>query len=273
MIKDMGLLSAKYDETVKSSKHAENFEEARTPIGYQTGLDLLDYMNGKQINVKDDKPYFSLGIDEGCYVMLVGKSGTSKTTLALQMAANIIKPFEEGMIYLDDIEGSTDKVRIHNITKMSYPEIREKVRHRQLGITCESFYENICMIHKDKMELAKKHPDEFLIHTGKKDTNGNEIVTLPPTVYILDSLALLVPATLSEEETLSGQMSTTAAAKMNAKIFRQIIPKIKQANIILIAINHITTKIEINAAVHTKAAINYLKPDEATVGELYYCLL
>jgi len=39
-------------------------------------------------------------------------------------------------------------------------------------------------------------------------------------------------------------MSTTAAAKMNAKIFRQIIPKIKQANIILIAINHITTKIE-----------------------------
>jgi uncharacterized protein YfeS len=116
------------------------------------------------------------------------------------------------------------------------------------------------------MTLAKEHPDEFLIDTGLKDRNGNDIVNLPPTVYILDSIALLVPENISKEEELSGQMSTTAAAKANAKIFREIIPKLKQANIILIGINHLTTKIEINPMIHTKAAINYLKTDESTVG-------
>ncbi len=262
----MGLLSQSYNEEVKKSKHADLFEKARTPFAYSTGLDLLDHMNGKWIDVRGDKGYYSLGVDEGTYIMLIGKSGTSKTSIALQMASNIIKGYDEGMIYLDDIEGATDETRIHNITKMSYDEIDEKVVRRNTGINCESFYENISMIARKKEELAKEYPDEFLIHTGKKDFRGEEIVTMPPTVYILDSLALLVPANISEEEQLSGQMSTTAAAKMNAKIFRQVIPKIKKANIILIAINHITTKIEINPMVHTKAAVNYMKPDEAVTG-------
>jgi hypothetical protein len=191
---------------------------------------------------------------------------THNTTFALQLASSIIKGYDEGMIYLDDIEGATDSVRIHNITGLSYDEIKEKVIHRQVGISCESFFKNISIIAKQKEELAKEYPDEFLVHTGRKDSNGNEIVNMPPTVYILDSLALLVPDNLTEEEELSGQMSTTSTAKMNAKIFRQIIPKLKKTNIILIAINHLTTKVEINPMVHTKAAINYLKPDESTVG-------
>jgi RecA/RadA recombinase len=161
------------------------------------------------------------------------------------MASHIIKGYDEGMIYIDDIEGATDTTRIKNITGMSYDDIAEKVVHRNTGITCESFFENISMIYSQKMKLAKEYGDEFLVHTGKKDFNGNEIISMPPTVYILDSLALLVPENISEEEKLSGQMSTTAAAKTNAKIFRQIVPKLKKANIILIAINHITTKIEI----------------------------
>ena len=262
----MGLLSSAYEDAIKSSKHPENFVRATTQFGHSTGIDLLDYMNGKWIDVKNDKGYYSVGVDQGSYVCLIGKSGTSKTSLAIQMAYNIIKPYEEGLIYLDDIEAATDEVRIHKLTKMDYDEIHAKVIHRQSGITCESFYENINMIYTKKMQLAKEHPAEFMIHTGKKNTRGEEIIIMPPTVYILDSLALLVPENISQEEQVSGQMSTTAAAKMNAKVFRQIIPKIKKANIVLIVINHINTKIEINPMVHTKAAVNYLKPDEATVG-------
>lgn len=265
----MGLLSNTYRTEIKKSKNADSFEEARTPFSYSTGLDLLDHMNGKWVDVRNEKGYYSLGIDEGTYVMMIGKSGSGKTSIALQMAANIIKGYDEGMIYIDDIEGATDTTRIHNITNMSYDEIDEKVVHRNTGITCESFYENISMIASQKEKLAKEYGDKFLVHTGKKDFRGNEIVTMPPTVYILDSLALLVPSNISEEEQLSGQMSTTAAAKTNAKIFRQIIPKIKKTNIILIAINHITTKIEINPMVHTKAAINYLKTDEAITGKFF----
>ena len=262
----MSLLSNAYRNEIKKSKKSEYFEEARTPIGYSTGIDLLDYLNGKYIKVQNDKGYYSLGVDEGSYIMLIGKSGTSKTTVALQMAANIIKGYDEGMIYLDDIEGATDSNRIHSITGLSYEEIDEKVVHRQSGINCETLFENIETIYKQKIELAKSHPKEFLVHTGKKDFRGNEIVNFPPTVYILDSLALLMPESISEEEKLSGQMSTTAAAKQNAAVFRRIIPKLKKVNIILIAINHITTKIEINPMVHTKAAVNYLKPEESITG-------
>jgi len=239
----MGLLGNAYSKAVSNSKHADRFVSARTPIGYPTGVDLFDYMNGKWVTVKGDKGYTSLGFDEGSYVMLVGRSGTSKTCFAIQAGWNIVKDFDEGMLYIDDIEAATDEVRIKNITRMSDEEFEEKVRHRNTGITCESFYENISMIYNSKMEIVKDHP-EFLVHTGKKDMNGNEIITLPPTVYILDSIALLVPENLSKEEEVSGQMSTTSSAKMNAKVFRQIIPKLKKANIILIAINHLTTKIE-----------------------------
>ena len=169
----MGLLSNKYSDAVAGSKKL-NITRARTPLGYSTGIDLIDYMNGKYVSVQGDKGYYSLGVDEGSYIMLLGKSGTSKTTCALQMASSIIKGYEEGMIYLDDIEGATDSARIHNVTKLSYDEIDEKVVHRQIGICCESFFENISTIHKTKMELAKEHPDEFLVHTGKKNNKGGQ---------------------------------------------------------------------------------------------------
>ena len=262
----MGLLSDRYSEAISKSKNASDFQKTRTPYAYSTGIDILDHMNGKYVNVRDGKPYYSLGIDEGTYVMFIGKSGSGKTSLAIKIACNIIKDYDEGMLYLEDVEAATDVVRIHQLSGMSYDEIEAKVVHRQNGINCESFFENIDTIYRQKLLLEKEMYDEFMIHTGVLDSNGNEIVNMPPTVVLLDSLALLMPKGISEEEKLSGQMSTTAAARQNAAVFRRIIPKLKRANIILFVINHITTKIEINPMVHTKAAINYLKTDESVTG-------
>jgi len=199
----MSLLTSAYREQVKKSKHAENFVEAKTSFAFPTGIDLFDYVNGKYITTKDGN-YYSLGLEQGSYIMLIGKSGTSKTTVALQMAGNIIRHYDESALFLDDIEAATDRSRIQNITKISDDEYEEKVIHRNTGITSENFYENITMIANKKMELAKQYPDEFLINTGKKDYKGIDIVIMPPTVYILDSLALLVPENISEEEQLSG---------------------------------------------------------------------
>jgi hypothetical protein len=108
--------------------------------------------------------------------------------------------------------------------------------------------------------------DQLTIKTDKLDGRGNPISIMEPTVVILDSLALLVPEKFSEEEELSGSMSQTAVAKANSQIFQRIVPLLKKANIILIAINHINTKIDINPMQRTKAQVNYMKQDETIPG-------
>ena len=110
------------------------------------------------------------------------------------------------------------------------------------------------------------HKADYEYDTGLCDTRGNRIYKLVPTVYILDSLAMLTPEKLTEEEELSGQMSTTGAAKTNTAVFKRIIPKLKAANIILFVINHINQKVEINPFAKTKAQVGWLKPDETMPG-------
>ena len=107
---------------------------------------------------------------------------------------------------------------------------------------------------------------DYEYDTGLFDSNGDRIYKLEPTVYILDSLALLMPAQYTEEEALSGSMSATAAAKVNSMSFKRIIPMLKSANIILLVINHINKKIEINPMMHTKTQVSYLKQDETLPG-------
>ena len=104
--------------------------------------------------------------------------------------------------------------------------------------------------------------DDYSYDTGLLDESGDPIIKLQPTVYLLDSFAMLMPEKFATEDEMSGQMSTTATAKANAKIFRTIIPLLKAANIILFVINHINQKIDINPMAKTKAQINYLKQDE-----------
>lgn len=200
----MSLLVSQFrEERAKDKKNT--YEEARTPFAFKTGIDLLDYKNGKYVVPGEGKPYYSLGIDEGTYIMLIGKSGSGKTTIALQIAGNIIRPYDEGAIFIDDIEGATDKTRIKNITGWSSQEVREKVVHRNTGITSESFYKNIDSIYQSKMKLVEEYGTQYTIETDKVDEYGEPIIILPPTVYILDSLALLSPEKISEEEELSGR--------------------------------------------------------------------
>jgi RecA/RadA recombinase len=254
----MGLLSKKYRET----RGKNDVPEARTAFAFKTGLDLLDYKNGKLVTVKGGKPYLSVGVDEGTYIMIVGRSGGGKTALAIQMAASIVGPYENGEIYHDDVEAATDMTRIKALTKWSDDRLEDSYIHRNVGVTAEAFYNNVRKIYNLKMEMK----DQLMIKTEKLDSRGNPISIMAPTVCILDSLALLVPEKFSEEEELGGSMSQTAVAKANSMIFQRVVPLLKKANIILIAINHINTKIDINPMQRTKAQVNYMKQDETIPG-------
>ena len=255
------LVSA-FRKEVSKLKDQRMKSESEFNVGYSTGFLCFDFINGSMVHVKTaDKnlSYYSLGITDGSMNMVIGRSGCGKTTWCIQSAANIVRNFDNGCIFHDDIEGGITMPRLTALTGFTQDEVETKYILRNTGITAENFYARIKMIYDIKMA----DPEKFEYDTGLYDYNGNRIFKLQPTVVILDSLALLMPEKLTEEEELSGSMSATAAAKTNSSVFKRVVPMLKSGNIILFVINHINKKIDINPMQRTKAQVSYLKQDES----------
>lgn len=260
----MGLLADRFRAQMAKTKDPR-MEEANADVLYPTGFLPFDFLNGYRVHVKsetEDFWYNSVGIVDGSSVSFAGRSGSGKTTAAIQMAANIVRPFPEATIFFDDIEGGSNATRRELLTHFTPEECQQRIIYRNTAVSAENFYKRIASIYEIKMNNRA----DFEYDTGKLDSQGNKIYKLIPTVYILDSLAMLTPEKLTEEEELSGQMSTTATAKTNTAVFKRIVPKLKAANIILFTINHINDKIEVNAFTHTKSQVSFLKPGETLPG-------
>ena len=260
----MGLLADRFRAQMAKTKDPR-MEEANADVLYPTGFLPFDFLNGYRVHVKSDTQdfwYNAVGIVDGSSVSLAGRSGSGKTTAAIQMAANIVRPFPEATIFFDDIEGGSNATRRELLTHFTPEEAEQRIIYRNTAVSAENFYKRIASIYEIKMNNRA----DFEYDTGKLDSRGNKIYKLIPTVYILDSLAMLTPEKLTEEEELSGQMSTTATAKTNTAVFKRIVPKLKAANIILFTINHINDKIEVNAFTHTKSQVSFLKPGETLPG-------
>lgn len=260
-----GILSQQFRNAVSKHKDYRMKEESEASIGYSTGFLNFDFMNGTVVHVKSEERnfnYYSVGIQDGCLVMLIGRSGCGKTTWAVQTASNIVRKFPTACVFHDDIEGGLTEYRKEMLSGFHGEELSTKYLSRNTGITAENFYERLRLIHDIKLQ----NRSEYEYDTGCFDSHGNRIYKLEPTVYILDSVALLMPAQYTEEEELSGSMSATAAAKVNSMSFKRIIPMLKSANIILLMINHINKKIDINPMQRTKSQVSYLKQDESLPG-------
>ena len=262
----MGLLGDRFRAQMAKSKNPK-MEEAVADVSYPTGFLPFDFLNGYRVHVKNSKAntdywYTSVGIVDGSSNMFIGRPACGKTTIALQMAANIIRNFPNSVMFYDDIEGGSNGARREILTQFTPEEAAERIIYRNAAVTAENFYERISIIYEEKLN----NKADYEYDTMCVDSRGNKIYKLIPTVYILDSLAMLTPDKITEEEELSGQMSTTATAKTNTAIFKRIVPKLKAANIILFVINHINSKIEINPFSHSKAQIGYLKQGETLPG-------
>lgn len=259
------ILIDRFREETSKLKDLRMKKEVERDVAYATGFLAFDFMNGTIVHVKTETmnfKYNSVGVVDGSIVMIIGRSGCGKTTFTIQSAAQIIKPFKTGAIYHDNIEGGIIQSRIETLTEMDSASLKGVYLARNSGVNSENVYERVKMIHD--LKLSNKQDYEY--NTGLLDEEGNPIIKLEPTVYILDSLAMLMPDKLTEEESMSGQMSTTAAAKTNAQLFRRIVPMLKAANIIFFVINHITEKVEINMFSKKKAQLSFLKQDETLPG-------
>lgn len=259
----MSLLATQFREKMLKDKDIDMQREAQTYVGYPTGFPVLDFTNGQIVHVKNtekgmDFNYFSVGITNGSFNSVIGRSQSGKTTGMWQFAWNMIAPFENASIFADNTEAGIDWPRISNVVGVPEETLKERIISRDRGITAENFYRRIKEIHDMKLE----NPEKYQYDTGKLDNFGNPIIEFEPTIYIIDSIAMLMPEKYTSEEELSGQMSTTAAAKVVTQILRTIIPMIKSANIIVFAVNHIMQQINANPMMHKRSQLPFLSPDE-----------
>lgn len=260
-----GILSELFRAQVSKLKDYRMKAETEFDVAYPTGYLVFDFKNGSVVHVRSEIKsfsYYSVGVADGSMIMIIGRSGCGKSTWCWQAAANIVRPFKTSCIFADVVESGMPVNRQEFLTKFSPEEFDDRVVARNIGITAENFYERIKMIH----DMKNSNRDAYEYDTGKCDNRGNRIFKLEPTVYLLDSIAMLMPEKYTTEDELSGQMSATAAAKTNSSIFKRIIPMLKSANIILILINHITTSMSIDIYHKQKAQVSYLKQDEALPG-------
>lgn len=223
-----------------------------------TGFRVLDYFNG---TYSPSQGTIRTGIDNGKIVQIIGKSGSGKSTLAIQMAANIVNQHEHSSVFHFDIETATSSDRVMGVTGYTQEQFNNKWNLIDTGIYAETLFNTLAKVHKWKLQ-NKEH---LMYDTGVKDDNGDPIMEYQPTVFLLDSLAMLMPQSIEGSEELKGQMIATQAAKANTQLFKRITSLGKEANIIVIFINHITTNIGIGVT-PPASLINYLKQDEALPG-------
>jgi predicted ATP-dependent serine protease len=181
-----------------------------------TGFDVIDYLNGNLVSSPDGKKKYNVGIDAGKIMTIIGKTGVGKSTLALQIAANIIRRYDQSSLFVLDFEQSNSKDRIRSITGMSEEEFEQKVSIKKIAISTETVLEIASQIKKLKLERK-----EDLLTPNKEgilDEKGKVKKILPPTVIFVDSIAMMMPREAVQAEEMTGQMNATQMAKANTQL-------------------------------------------------------
>ena len=254
------ILAAAFREQVKKTKDIAQITEMQESISYPTGLLPLDMANGYIYEVNGNK-YPQLGITDGSINMLISDSGLGKTTMATQIACNIVKRFPTSVVFYEEAESvGTSKSRIRSLSGMSKDEFEDKFIIRDAGITTESIYERVKMIYNIKIN----DKDRFIYDTGIVDYNNKPIYKFEPTIVIVDSVKLVLSRKAAEADETTN-MAGAQTAKVNSEYYTKMVPMCRLANIIMILINHITTDIAAGPFVK-KPSLAYLKVGESISG-------
>lgn len=269
------LIEALRANDANRGKKADNYFDCNASvISYSTGFPELDYRLGYKVNVCNEdgeyvSSYPSLGITAGSYVLFVGKPSTSKTATAVKIAANIVRPFANGTVLHYDLEMAMNYSRIQALTKLNMKDMKEgKYILRQEKMTLEDMKSSIVRLHHEKVN----NPEKYKYKTGKYNEFGEEIELFEPTVVILDSIATINMAldggdakTLEKLEEVSTQTDRMRLTAEIGRFFNECMGILREANIILIAINQIKVKPQLGI-VKSAADILGLKQDEALPG-------
>lgn len=261
-------------EALRANNKDGKFDADATVVSYKTGFPILDYYLGYKVNVYNEKDevvstYNQLGIPAGSYILFAGKPSSSKSTAAIQIAGSIVRPFENGTVLHFDIEQALNYTRVQALTKFKMSEIESgKYILKQRNTSIDEIYNAIMELYFEKT----KNPDAYMYKTGTLNEFGKEIEIFQPTVVILDSIASLSKhynendkgdiKTISD---LEGNTYSNRLARDISQFFTKLLPRLRTANIILIAINQVKDKIDVGP-VKSAPELLYMKQSETLPG-------
>lgn len=200
---------------------------------------------------------------------------THNTTLASQMAANIIMRYGGNVIHFD-CENRFDMSRCEIITKLPSRYFRSidglpepyMIRGGRVGL--DVIQEMIAKIYFEKM----RQKDKLMFNADYYDEFKQPIRVFQPTVIIIDSLATVLSETFNPESTKDAsdaeKMRSNTDGARDAKTLRgflkDILPLCKEANILIYGINHINQNMGMNSFLPVAKQQNFLKQDESIPG-------
>lgn len=260
-------------ESGDAGKGKNLFDNDVTSISYKTGVPILDYYLGYTVNVYNEDneivdTYPSIGIAGGSYITVIGKSSTAKTSTIISLAANIIRPFDSGLIMHFDLEQAMSYSRVQAMTKFTMTEMRDKYLLKNEYASINDIKAMVMKVYFEKTQ----NPDKYKYNTRRKNEFGEDIIAYVPTVVIIDSIPSLSSAVnegdkkdVAKLEEVSSQTEKMRLTAEIGRFYTELLPYIKKANIIVFSVNHIKVNPGMGI-VKSPAELLYLKQDEALPG-------
>ena len=243
---------------------------------YPTGISVIDYPLAYEINIVNEKgekigKRVCYGIQAGTFNVITGSTQSFKTTLGIQMCANIAYANNGNVIHYD-AENRLVVQRVKNLTKLpeswfSSDAPRYQIRGGAIGF--DTLQHDITEIAMNKI----KYKNILLKDTGVVDGNNKPIYLMPPTVIFLDSISNVIAKeyNVDSKDFMNdmGEIRGNADGMRNAKTLRGVLtdlnPLMKEANIIIITIAHKGTNISAGVTPQPKQ-FQYGKQDEKISG-------
>lgn len=228
------------DELQKNDKKGL-FTSNDNYVNYLTGITPLDYAMGfwQKVTQPDNSFKFVpiLGVIGGTLITLIGATQSGKTTFAEQLAYNIIRRFESGLMAHIDAEKTALKQRLIQLAGAQTTEKRIILVKDHTSIEdVQDMFGQVC-------EMKETHKKELQYEVIDKSFSGEPFMAYVPTVFIIDSL----PSFNSKEndvDSLGTNMDGARGAKDVSRFFSNILDRMWKYNITFIVTNHIRPKID-----------------------------
>lgn len=243
---------------------------------YSTGIPIIDYALGYEVNVFEGDRFIKkrtcLGLQAGSFNVVTGRTQAYKTTICIKIIAEIAYKYGGNIVHYD-AEQRLVLQRAKNLSKLpgdwftgEYP--RYSLRSGAIGF--DTLQNDIAEIYSAKMQ----NKQYLLKDTGEVDDQNRPIKLMPPTVVFLDSLQDVIEKEynvddkkwVEDSKELRGNMYGAQSAKTIRGLLTDILPMLKEANIILIAIAHKTSNMSLNPFAGVKKQFQYGANDERISG-------
>ena len=244
---------------------------------YPTGIPLIDYRLGYEVVTKDDtgkviSKRTCLGLQAGTFNVLTGNTQTYKSTIGENMIGHIAKTNGGNVIHLDP-ENRAVIQRIKNATRLpdswfTGNNPRYKIINGAIGF--DTLQEIVADIWSRKMKMRSV----LSVDTGLRDSHNNPIMLMPPTCLFLDSVSDVInkeydsdnKKQLDELTELRSNTYGMTSAKTLRGVISDILPMLKEANILFITIAHKNTNVSMNSFTPPKKQFQYGAHDEKVSG-------